>query len=348
MKAASFDALKDKIIRPDFDKHLIPLMLYRGQRSLGHMSRLWNFAITMMECEVETYGEAVKLSHNPDFAHLCGPRRPLQHCTFPSLFGRLIENPNVTNNITGLTEYVRAVRGSKYHLTPVSIYTNDPYRKDGRYAPWRIHDFSPEVKEERERAAEEKLHCKIEKARAIHAARLERLQLRASTHAERMAWFERKKTQRIIQRAARRHDRETERAAAQEAREGKRKILLASRLADKASRRVRPLLFYPYLAHKPQDGDDEALLVMEVNDAVPKNLPEEIRSDICQDLIVAILSGDIHRDELYGSVREFTRKVQKMHPMKYGDISLDAMVSADNESGRHDLIVPPGYGRMEW
>lgn len=260
MKNASLSALEEKIIRPDFDAHLIPLLLYRGSNgrgALGRMSRMWNFAITMMECEVENYSQAVKLSHNPDYAHLCGPRRPVQHGQLPSLFGRLKENPKVTDNIKGLTDYTRFVasRCTTYKLTPVSIYTNERPRYDGRFAPWRIQGYSPE-----------KLH-------ELEQSKLQRLR-----------------------------DRE------------QRKMETAQRAQ----------MFYPYLVHEPKGGAEDLLVL--VNNAVPRSLPSFIREDICQDLIVAILAGDIDRAALKGSVRDYAKKVLKMHPLKYGHISLDAFI----------------------
>lgn len=149
MKPADWHSLQDKIIRPDIDKHLVPLLLYRGCRGMGDTVRKWNFAILCMESEVLTYTQAVKLSHNPDFVHLCNSVKKIDHGYLGSIFGRLIDNPDVTGNVKGLTEYVREVEGIKHKLTRVSLYTNDPAHPE-RGAAWRIKDFSPEIKLQRE------------------------------------------------------------------------------------------------------------------------------------------------------------------------------------------------------
>ena len=286
MKTADWNSLQDKIVRPDIDKHLVPLLLYRGSNgmgALGRMSRLWNFAITMMEHEVETYGQAVKLAQNPDYAHLCGPRRPMQMSAFPGLFGRLADNPNVTDNIKGLTDYVRLIKGSKYKLTPISIYTNQAPREDGRFAPWRIQGFSPEVQAAREK-------------RKYERQEITRLKMEARAEERRQARLR--------------------------------------RLADNL---VEPM-FYPYLMHKPRAADPGTELVMAVHDAVPEYLPPHIREDVCQDLIVALLAGEISRADLEDEVSAYVNKVFKMHPTKYGPLSLDAIIPGTEDMRLIDTI----------
>lgn len=181
MKPAHWEYLKDRIIRPDMDKHLLPLMLYRGTRSLGRMHRLWNFAINCMESEAETFTEMVKLSHNPDYAHLCGTTKPLVNSTLYSLFGRLSDNPKVTNNIPGFTRYVRDVPGLKMAPTPVDLYTNRPWDAH-RTAPWRIADFSPEVRAEREhKKSERAIAREVRRAERVESRRRERLAKQKAT-----------------------------------------------------------------------------------------------------------------------------------------------------------------------
>lgn len=275
MKPANMESLKEKIVRPDFDAHLVPLLLYRGSNNrdaLGRMSRLWNFAITMMESECLSFGQAVKLSRNPDYAHLCGPRKPLQTSSFYGLFGRLIDNPKVTSNIKGLTDYARMVEGSKFKLTKVSIYTNQTPRGDQRFAPWRIQGFSPEKEAERS-------------AKRNQRSETQKLKLAVKAEERRLA-----------------------------------------HLAALKTKQPKELQFYPYLMHKPTEGDGAAELVWAVHEAVPEYLPHHIREDICQDLLVALLAGDIQRWELEENVREYSRRVMKMHPFKYGDLSLDDFI----------------------
>ena len=79
--------------------------------------------------------------------------------------------------------------------------------------------------------------------------------------------------------------------------------------------------FYPYLIHEAKQDDHELLML--VNNAAPKHVPEQMRADLCQDMIVAILSGEMDKTELEGSVKEYTKKIYQMFPTRYGPLSLD-------------------------
>lgn len=331
MRPANFEYLKNQIIQPGMDKHLLPLMLYRGSRSFGRMTRLWNFAITCMESEVENYTEAVKLSHNPDFAHLCGTIKPLSSSSLPGLFGRLRDHPSVTDNIPRLTRYVRELPGHKFHCSPVDLYTNRTDHPE-RVPPWRIHGFSPERAAEIARDREERIGDKII----------------AALNREYESDFDR--AIREYDRLAARFRREQIDTAYRAARVIDRDVSTHRKSADRMLAR-RPLegFAYPFLAHRPKEGDAERRLVVDVNNAVPKHLPDWLRADICQDLIVAILSGEIRRDELQGSIKEYAAKVFKAHPIKYGPLSLDHPIFDDGNTTLADTISNEEYReRLGW
>lgn len=255
MRTVGLEKLGNDIVRPDIEKHLVPLALYRGNTSLGRIQAKWNFAIAMMHSECETFGEGVKLSNNPDFAHLCPPHTNVQHLTILSFFSRLGDHPRVTDNVSGLTEYVRMLNPWKGVLIPVP--EEDKYRRTK--VPWRTWGVP-----------------------------------------QKRAWrpYEPKPSE----------------------------------------------ILYPFVIHKPKVKDDAYDLMLLVNSAVPKALPDHIRADICQDLIVDILAGDISRDELAGRVRGYARKVLEMHPIKYGHMSLDQPLYAGDNRTLADLIAAPdGY-----
>lgn len=251
MKSAKFDHLANDVVRPGIEKHLVPIALYRGRTSLGQVQAKWNFAIAMMHSEAEDFGEAVKLSNNGDFSHLCEPHTKIQHLTMRSFFARLADHPNVTNNIPGLTSYVR-------DLAPGWQLTKVPLIDNGRSSPvpWRI-------------------------------------------------WRDKKQSGRPL---------------------GSRN---ATSVKD---------LFYPFVIHKPKVQDGAYDMMMLVNNAVPKQLPDHIRADICQDLIVSILAGEIDADEIKANVKGFSRKVFEMHPMKYGHLSLDAPIGDDTGRTLLDIL----------
>lgn len=237
MEPAKLETLGNDIVRPGIEKHLVPIALYRGATPLGGVHRKWNFAITMMHSGVENFSEAVKLSNNETFAHLCEPHTRIQFRTMYSFLSRLKEHRQVTDNIPGLTKYIHSMLpGSKgFHLTPIPLVDNNRASR----VPWRIwRDAEPR---------------------------------------------------------------------------GRPRLTVPSES-----------LFYPYVIHKPTAKDDTYDLMMLVNAAVPKQLPDHIRADICQDLIVDILAGDISADDVKHNLKSYSRKVFEMHPMKYGHLSLDA------------------------
>lgn len=88
-------------------------------------------------------------------------------------------------------------------------------------------------------------------------------------------------------------------------------------------RRYRPKVsasVWPFVSRVPTEADS---FVLEVDGLVPKNLPEQVRQDVCQDLIVSVLSGEISLPELKGAVQRHVKNVFDLHPLKYGPISLD-------------------------
>lgn len=84
--------------------------------------------------------------------------------------------------------------------------------------------------------------------------------------------------------------------------------------------------FYPFVSEEPLE---EHTLLMAVHDIVPEGLPEQIRRDVCQDIIVSILSGETQLENLRGDIKPFISKVFKEHSWKYGPISMNAPLSWD-------------------
>jgi len=78
---------------------------------------------------------------------------------------------------------------------------------------------------------------------------------------------------------------------------------------------------WPFLTKaEPTEHD----LLMAVDAVVPKTLPETIRQDVCQDLILAVLEGTVPIAGLAESAGEYTKQVFAQYPLKYGLLSLDA------------------------
>lgn len=231
--------LSELVVRPGMKKRMHPLCLYRGVMYPERALSLWNFALLMYAAEAETLADGLKLQSNEAFAQLCGPYKPLSKMGLCSYFGRLWDNPEVTRNISGFTDYVKSLEIGPSMLQQVDI------ESDQRYVPpWRV-----------------------------------------STHAE--------------------YDSQ----------------------AIKPESGIRNL-FYPYLVHDPDKDDGGKALVMLANELVPHSLPEQWRADVCQDLVIGILSGDVPLDRAQDFVQAKISAAFKILPTKFDaggpKISLDA------------------------
>lgn len=226
---AGMNYLSDLIIRPGIEKTFGPLLLYRGHMNRGAAHRKWNMALLMMATECETLSDGLKVLNNPSFSQLCGPVRPPPKISLYTFFQRLGDNPAVTRNIQGLTDYVKSLE-----LGPCGLQRVDRFSARAQCAPWRI-----------------------------------------SLHLD------------------------------------------AGKEAEERGIPASQQLFYPFMAHDAAKPDDGAALVKLVNAAVPQYWPEHIRADACQDLIVALLSGEIGPGEVHDHAQEYVGRVYQMHPSKF-------------------------------
>ena len=249
--------LSDLVIRPGIEKKFGPLLLYMGAMNRGRAHRLWNFVLLMMAAEAETLSDGLKLIHNPAFAQLCGPVRAPIKTSLWSFFFRLYDNPLVTKNIEGLTEYVKMM---------------------GADQAWRLRRVDRFT---------DRINC---------------AEWRVSTHEN----------------------------AGQDYRDRERGVPQSQQL------------FYPFMVHNPTEPDGARDLVLLVNQAVPDRWPEQIRADVCQEMIVGLLSGDIAVGELRDSVQKYWQKHFKTLPQQYGEgglrISFDAPVPGTDDMPWTDRI----------
>lgn len=63
--------------------------------------------------------------------------------------------------------------------------------------------------------------------------------------------------------------------------------------------------FYPFVIHDSKRPDDGKDLVALVNKFVPRGLPENIRADVCQEIIVSVLEGKLRKENIPDSVGKF-------------------------------------------
>lgn len=98
---------------------------------------------------------------------------------------------------------------------------------------------------------------------------------------------------------------------------------------------------WPYLPEKVETVEpiDGVEMLLAVDSIVPKNLPPIIREEVCQDMVLAILEGEITREELAERRQQFIKGVFKRYPLKYGHVSLDAPMWSDSGKTLHDVLT---------
>lgn len=88
--------------------------------------------------------------------------------------------------------------------------------------------------------------------------------------------------------------------------------------------------FYPYMLHDPQN--DESALVLAVSRAVPRGLDPRLRADVCQEMLLAILTGEISKDQIHSKRSEMIKRVMKMNGISDRALSLDATMPGSTKT----------------
>lgn len=108
--------------------------------------------------------------------------------------------------------------------------------------------------------------------------------------------------------------------------------------------RVRPLEFlYPYACEK--SADPALNLILKVNAAVPHELPEQFRPDVCQSLLVAVIAGEIDLEELANRqvIRSFiSREYRAFLTISRSFVSLDAPAFRDSDRSIGESLAADG------
>lgn len=84
---------------------------------------------------------------------------------------------------------------------------------------------------------------------------------------------------------------------------------------------AEPLLQYPYIVGKAKN--DSAFLLA-VNAVVPHGLPGDLRNDVCQDMVLAILEGDLSPDDIAAEMPKYLKGARKRYSMPWGTVNIDA------------------------
>ena len=82
-----------------------------------------------------------------------------------------------------------------------------------------------------------------------------------------------------------------------------------------------PLTHYPYLSNTEETPGNKLSLI--VNSLVSKNIPEQFRADLCQEIILLILSGDLKVEQIGISISTIKRRLYRRYHDPRVRFSLD-------------------------
>lgn len=94
--------------------------------------------------------------------------------------------------------------------------------------------------------------------------------------------------------------------------------------------------FWPYVTRAVQD---EHNLLIAVDNIIPRSLHEQTRADICQDVIVSILSGEVSLENLSDTWPVYLKRTFKQYPSKYGHVSLDIPVFDGSKTTLAEVLI---------
>ena len=94
-------------------------------------------------------------------------------------------------------------------------------------------------------------------------------------------------------------------------------------------------LRYPFIPPTGTNGKGLDLVLL-VHGAVPRGLPDQLRGDVCQEIIAGILAGDLTEADIPNQLRRYIRKVRVEQEADFAAVSLDA----PRRDGRswHDVL----------
>lgn len=314
MKHVPLSVLEGKLIRPGFEERLKPLLRYRGNPSLGRVHRLWNLVLSGMAHEATSADITQRLVLNPEYSQLCCPDKPVAFVSLSSFRSRLVDNPRVMAEAPGLAEYLDWMIPPYKRIGPLERLSDPP---DGfaaaverRSVAWAAREYgtSNEICERWFREI------------GLVSTGLKRRpdSFAASARGKSLGW------------AVERYD-----VGYAVARRWFEEVGIEPTL----TRAVAPKLAYPFLIH--DGGKPEHALLRKVAALVPQGIDPSLRADMCQDLIVGILAGELAEDDLSLPSKELTRRIWQSAPARYSDRSLDEVIG-DSNFTLMDTLVDEG------
>lgn len=111
-------------------------------------------------------------------------------------------------------------------------------------------------------------------------------------------------------------------------------------------RPVRRMTYWPYLAEgHVESGTD---LLHFADRLVPKGIPDFLRADMCQEIIVSLLSGEMTKAEISPKwIRHQIARVYRAYDLKYETVSLDVPIAVDSEMTFKELLTYDSLDRWD-
>lgn len=104
----------------------------------------------------------------------------------------------------------------------------------------------------------------------------------------------------------------------------------------KSPRRLN--LSYPFIPPENASGKGVDLILL-VNGMVPRGLPEQLRGDVCQEIITAVLAGELLETDIPRQLKAYIRRVRGAQEATFLAVSLDTP-RRDGKSW-HDVLAAP-------
>lgn len=307
MKNVPLATLQDKIIRPGFEERLRPLLRYKGNQSLGRLHRMWNLVISGMAHEATAPDITQRLVMNEEYSQLCVPDRRVSHVSLASFASRVWDNPSVLAEAPGLGEYLDWIIPWYKRVGSLDRLSDPPEgfadAVANRPISWASREYgvTREIAERwfRELGLISLGNSKPGPQNFGHAARGKSLGWAVEKYdvgyAVARRWFEEAGLEPVRTRTT-----------------------------------SSPSIVYPFLIH--DGGKPEHALLRKVNAAVPMGLEPSLRADMCQDLVVAILAGEISEDDIMLPSKELSKRIWATAPARYQERSIDEVIADENFS----------------
>lgn len=91
--------------------------------------------------------------------------------------------------------------------------------------------------------------------------------------------------------------------------------------------------FWPFVGEYTAPDLDGLDMLQAVDAVVPRSIPSQVREDLCQDLIVSLLTREFELHNLIDALPQFVKKAFRQYPIKYGNaLSIDAKAAWSDDA----------------